>query len=157
MVFWGLILLTIVNVSALTTIWLQQQRTPPRPSSTFERLRRANQFFKEELGLTEQQANQFLDLGQLHGTEVHAIRDSIHILKEELFSELSVSSPDTSKMENIAEKIGAYQIQLERLLYQHFFELQSVCNEKQKEKLASIFSEHFKRIRRSGKPERDRR
>lgn len=146
LVFWGVALLVIMNISALTTIWFQQHR-PPEPSRRLELERReppperVNQFLKDELRLTEAQTAQFAEYQNRHFAHVREIREAMRDLKQELFHELSAPAPDTMKVERLAAAIGARQSELEKTTFYHFLGLKRLCTPEQQAKLDALFGE----------------
>jgi len=166
--FWGVILLVIMNISALATVWFQQHR-PPEPSRRPESERpeppqqRVSQFLKDELELTETQTLQFAEYQNRHFAHASEARDAIRNLKQELFFELSAPKPDTVKVERLAAAIGARQSELEKITFYHFLDLKRLCTPAQQTKLDALFGELLRMLdprhqpppRGEGPPPRD--
>jgi Spy/CpxP family protein refolding chaperone len=136
---WIIGLLVLLNVLTLGTIWFQQFRRPPAPLPPQDR-RSENQqrFLERELGLTEQQSQQFQTLREQFFRQSNAIMQAIHQLRKAMMDELFSSSPDTQKAHKLAEEIGAKYVEQERLLFNHFLELKAVCQPAQQEKFQAL-------------------
>lgn len=155
--FWGVVLLGLMSISALTTVWLQQHRPLAFASrAEGERLEppheRVMKFLKEELQLTETQAAQFAEYQTRHFTLAREHRDAIRDLKQELFQELSAPAPDTVKAERLAAAIGARQAELEKITFYHFLELKRLCSPAQQTKLDALFDELLRMLDPRPKP-----
>jgi Spy/CpxP family protein refolding chaperone len=157
--FWGVALLVIMNISALTTVWFQRYRPQElahRPE--LERREpppeRVKQFLKEELGLTEAQMTQFAEYQNRHFAHAREIRDAMRDLKQELFHELSSSAPDTMKVERLAAAIGVRQSELEKTTFYHFLGLKRLCTPEQQTKLEALFGELLRLLDPRHKPPR---
>ncbi|HEY4613571.1 MAG TPA: periplasmic heavy metal sensor [Bacteroidota bacterium] len=144
--FWGVVLLVIMNISALTTVWFQQHRRQevlrrPELERPGPPQQRVMQFLKEELQLTEGQTTQFAEYQKRHFAHARVIRDAIRDLKHELFQELSTQGPDTVKVQRLAAAIGAEQSELEKITFYHFLDLKRMCTPVQQPKLDALFDE----------------
>ena len=139
---WLLGLLVLLNVLTLGTIWFQQFRRPPAPLSPQDKRSEDQQrFLEQELGLTEQQSQQFQTLREQFFLQSNTIMHEIHQLRKTMTDELFSSSPDTQKAHKLAEEIGAKHAEQERLMFHHFLELASVCQPAQREKFQALMRE----------------
>lgn len=133
---WIIVLLVILNVFALATTWIirpTRVQENPRPP--------VRDFLKEELHLTEEQAQQFEELRKQHFLQSKAITDEAHQLKRAMLDELFSSPPNLAKVEELTEEIGEKQEELEQLRFQHFLALKSLCQPEQVEKLRALIEE----------------
>jgi protein CpxP len=136
---WIIGLLVLLNVLTLGTIWFQQFRRPPAPPPLQDqRSENQQRFLERELGLTEQQSQQFQTLRKQFFLQSNAIMQAIHQLRKTMTDELFSSSPDTQKAQKLAEEIGAKQAEQERLSFNHFLELKAVCQPAQQEKFQAL-------------------
>jgi Spy/CpxP family protein refolding chaperone len=145
---WLLGFLILLNVVTLGTIWFQQFRRPPVPRPPQDR-RSENQqrFLEQELGLTEQQSQQFQTLREQFFLQSNAIMQKVHQLRKTMTDELFSSSPDTQKAHKLAEEIGAKHAEQERLLFHHFLELKAVCQPAQREKFQALMRDLLERMK----------
>jgi protein CpxP len=136
---WIIGLLVLLNVLTLGTIWFQQFRRPPMPPPLQDqRSENQQRFLERELGLTEQQSQQFQTLREQFLLQSNAIMQEIHQLRKTMTDELFSTSPDTQKAQKLAEESGAKHAELELLLFHHFLELKAVCQPAQQEKFQTL-------------------
>ena len=136
---WIIILLVIMNLGTLGTILFLHFKQPSLPRNGGPDP--AQHFLERELHLTEEQAQQFEELRKEHFLQSKAINDEVHQLKSAIMEELFSSSPDSEKVERLAEEIGKKQAELEQLRFQHFLALKSLCQPEQVEKLQALIHE----------------
>ena len=152
LLFWGIILLVIMNVSSLATVWYQQHSVPFPPTPDRPPPQRTNQFLLRELDLTDAQAEEFAELQRQHFDKTRRIHDAIRDLKNEFFAELSVEFPDTLHANRIAGEIGAKQTELELATFYHFLELKSKISPSQKEKFDGLIQDLLRSMGPKPKP-----
>lgn len=146
LVIWGIALLVLMNIAALTTVWFQQRQIPVPPQLDPGPPKAAQRFLRRELDLSKAQMEAFANLQRQHFEEVRAVQEAIRNLKGELFSELSAAQPDTLRMERLAVEIGDRQTELEKTTFRHFLNLKKHCTPEQQEKLHSLFGRLMHRM-----------
>ena len=146
-----LVLLTIVNVAALATIAYHRFHAK-RPFPPIGRFEGRGDFLKQELGLSEQQAKEFQAHMQRSRTEMEPIRDSIRIMRAELMFELTKQEPDAQRLNQLAEEIGALEVDLKKKSITHMLEGKTLLTPEQQKKFFSHFREGLDRMH----PMRDR-
>jgi Spy/CpxP family protein refolding chaperone len=105
--------------------------------------RNVQNFLRNELNLSEEQLQQFKNLRKQHFEQSRFIMHEIRELKKEMMNELFESTPDTSKLEQLANEIGKRQTELGKLTSNHFLDLKSVCQVHQRRKLRALLHEFF--------------
>jgi Spy/CpxP family protein refolding chaperone len=144
---WTIIILVILNLSALATILFRELRKPPPPPPSPERRPEEVQHFLErELNLSPEQAQQFEELRKQHHFQSRAVRDEIRRLRKEIMDELFKSSPDTTKVRKLSDEIGMKEAELVRILFYHFMDLESVCQPEQNGKFRALIQELLRMI-----------
>ncbi len=136
-----IILLTLLNLSVLSWVWFSQ-RTLQDPLSS-ERIEKALHFNHE-------QENQFRKIKDDHFTEIRPIRDSIKIIKSELFDYLKQENQDPkiieAKMFVMLEKIE----ENETKTLQHFAKIRAICTPEQKKVFDNDIIDRFKKQGQNG-------
>ena len=178
----GLVLLFVINIAALGTIIYQNQKYnnerdfreeeterswhDSRREKRYERRmhedrddrsrpRRGNrfdQYIRDELNFDDNQFNKFLDLRAKNKEKQHAIVEKLAQKREEMMKELSSNTPDTTKLEQIAEQIGSLHKELKNKTIEHFLEVKKICNPSQEE----MFNNLIRRMERHHEPRRGR-
>ena len=134
---WGIVFLVTVNMGVLGTLGVLFFRRSPGPDP-------AQHFLQEELQLTETQMQKVEELKGLYQGKMKTINDEANELKEAIMEEVFLSSPDTEKVDQLAEEIGAKQAELERLRFQHFLELKSLFQPEQTQKFQAFIRDIFR-------------
>ena len=119
-----------------------------------------NDFLKKELNLSDDQAVKFKELRKAHFQKSKEEWKAIRDLKNEMLDAVSAESPDTLKANMIADQIGIKEANKEKLLVQHYLELQAECTPEQRQKLERVFKKamsrsKFRKGRRGKKKEKE--
>jgi len=132
------ILITLINLSALGTILYQRYKIsqPCEPGSSFERV-------KKEVGLSAAQVEQF----QVHRRAFHAELDSLDRLlateRRLLAAEIRTVNPDSVRIAAVVERIGQLQQQSQYRVIGHFFQIKKILTPDQQKKFFAIALERF--------------
>lgn len=150
---WIIGILVLLNLVLLSVLFF------PKPDQQEERGRRnPNNFLKKELNLTDAQLVQFKELRKTHFETSKEILKDIRTLKNEMLEAIAAASPDTLRANNLAEQIGLKETAKEKLLVQHYLELQEVCAPEQREKLKRVFKKAMSRGKfKKGKRNKNRK
>jgi periplasmic protein CpxP/Spy len=131
-----IILLILINLSVLSWLWFSQR--PPQDSLSPERI-------EKTLHFNHEQEEQFRKIKDDHFAEILPIRDSISIIKSELFDYLKQENPDPqfidAKMKIMLEKIK----ENETKTLQHFAKIRAICTPEQKVVFDNDILERFKK------------
>lgn len=142
----ALVLLNLILLSVLFFL---------RPQDGRGEKRNPNDFLKKELNLTDDQAVKFKELRKTHFQKSREEWKAIRTLKNEMLDAVSAESPDTLKANMIANQIGIKEANKEKLLVQHYLELQAECTSEQRQKLERVFKKAMSpRKFRKGKGEK---
>ncbi|MES2517089.1 MAG: hypothetical protein V4585_03210 [Bacteroidota bacterium] len=132
----AIIMLIIINLSVLACLWLSPRGIQGQLSP--ERIEKA-------LNFDSQQKERFEIIKDKHFAEVTPIRDSIKIIKSELFDYIKQDKPNPKfideKMNLLASKIK----ENEEKTLKHFTEVRAICNEEQKHVFDNEILERFKK------------
>jgi hypothetical protein len=146
----ALVLLALLNVTLLGILWWQNTNRmgdEPRARNHHNR-----QFlFTRELALNKSQTVSFDRLRQEYFLKIGPEMQAITMLKKQLIEESIQEKADTSKITNIAEKIGSRQAIIERKLALHFHDLSNVCRPEQRDSLKSVLERFATRKRFNNK------
>ena len=140
-----LVLLTLVNVAALATIAYHRLHAK-RPFRPMGRPDGRIDFLQQELGLSEEQAKEFQTHMERFRTEMEPIHDSIRTMRTELMSELAKQEPDAGRLSQLAEEIGALEVNLKKKSITHMLEGKTLLTPEQQKKFLSRFREGLDRM-----------
>jgi Spy/CpxP family protein refolding chaperone len=135
-----LALLTVVNIAALVTfgyhrLGFERHFHPAGPS---DEPRKA---IRQELGLSQEQAEEFEARFEKFRAETKPITDSLEAKKMEMMNELSAARPSMERVDKLAGEIGALHEQLQKKMALNLLEGKSLLTPEQQEKFFSLFRE----------------
>jgi Spy/CpxP family protein refolding chaperone len=137
------IILIVINVVTLATFIF-------RPHFVFHRENKCNtecdnprDFLKKELNLTEEQSAKFEQMRKAHSDTLSVLAREMHKKRNELTMEMMKVKPDTLLLFNTTDEIGDIYAAIRKLNIIHYWELKSLCNDTQKQKLDSVFKGVF--------------
>ena len=144
-------ILILINLSILWYLWFttnpqQDQASPIR--------------IEQSLHFDDGQKAQFEIIKNKHFSEVIIIRDSIKIIKAELFDYLKQDNLDQKYIDKKVELLANKIKENESKTLKHFTEIRAMCNKEQKQIFDNDILERFKRQRPNGgrgRPEMDGR
>ncbi len=136
---WVVIILLIVNISAIATIFIQVF-SDRRPECGFF-LDEPPKHIVKKLKPDEEQIEYF---SELHNTFREQTRDIIIRLnekREEMLTELSSNDPDTVRLKEIAEEYGKLHKHLKMNTIDHFLKMKKKCTPSQEKELNKFINE----------------
>ena len=154
-----IVLLVILNISALAFMWVKMGQKPkgPRPGLVANEQEKVSKIFKQELGLDDEQIEQFLKHRENHRSVSQEIQHEIQVLKEEMLNELFHDQVDTNTVARLTDEIAEKSKEMERLTFDHFAKLKKLCGEQQQELLQKLLDDFFRQQRlQSGPPPGER-
>ena len=141
---WLIIILLIINISAITTIFLginirDKKDVRQLPPKTEHHRHHDGRFFDGSLNLSEEQHQQFKKAKHKFYSEAKKIAGQMHKKRVEFINELASDETDTLKLQEIANEIGMLHSKLKFQTYKHYLDMKSICTKEQEEKLIKIF------------------
>lgn len=137
-----IILLLLLNSATLAFMWMHHKHGPTPPFGAgmppHGGPRGPGMFLIRELNFDDKQKQDFDKLREAHHQKARDIQDSLHTLKEKLFN--GIPSGDMNVANTTADKIAAFQKQLELITYEHFKQVRDLCNTEQKQKFDKIIT-----------------
>lgn len=142
LVFWVMILMILINVSAFSTFFLYYRANKPSQSDTTS-CSGTCRFLNEQLALTAEQTASVKKINQDFRTRTEPVVAEIKQTRTDLLAELALDKPDTSALNRYTEKIGELQKALQKAAILQFQQLKQICNPDQCLKLSAIYSEVY--------------
>lgn len=136
---WIIGILLAVNIFSITIVWIlvTKEKRPPHEMN-HEKPPAAEKMLQKELNLTDQQVIKFEELRKENFERMKVKIDKLNELKRQLSGQIFVAAKDTVKINRLTGEIGELQAGMEKLLFNHFSELVSLCSDEQKEKFKPI-------------------
>ncbi len=140
-IFWILIFLVLVNITALASyfIYFRKPANEPLPGSRYTK----GIALRQELSLTPEQSLEVNKINATYQASSESIIAAIRDKKAELLEELSVDNTDTSLVEKLAKDIDNEQNKLQMANIKQFLDLKKVCTPEQTQKLSQIYAEMY--------------
>lgn len=136
---WIIVILLVINVSAITTIIYHVYFFKSTPPSEFISGERPHKFMKKELNLSPEQEKEF---SQLKTEFRNNSKEILELLKENrivIMEELSKTDPDTAKLNQIADEIGFLHTSLKKKSIKHFIDMKNMCDSGQFVRLGRMY------------------
>lgn len=140
---WIIVILAVTNISTVGTIvYHRYLQKPVKPESATITIPESHlgRFFRDALGLTATQHEQFRTFRQAFHQQANQLTDQMQIKRNEMMEELGKENPDTVHLHALATDIGNLHRDLKHLTFEYYLEMKNVCTADQTEKLFQIFS-----------------
>lgn len=143
---WLVVILLAINIITLTIFWIYILDTKHPPEiKHFDKPHAEDAFIKKELNLSEYQAKTFEAKRNEFFSEADKLFNEMSELQVKLTNHLVQQGYPQDATDSIFNRIGIIQSTLERLRYNHFNELLSICSQDQKEKFIPIIKKVLER------------
>lgn len=140
-VFWVLIFLVVVNLTALATYYVNMRKPVAEPVSIPAAQKGAA--IGKELSLTAEQSARVSEINDRYRKTSEPIVQAIRERKAALLDELSKDVSDSLKLVSLAEEVSIEQKKLQEANIQQFLDLKHVCTPEQTQKLSQIYGELY--------------
>jgi len=141
---WIIVILIATNLSTIGSFYyhrladskaekvkLEEQTSIPGDQRT--------RFFRDELGLNNEQLDQFRDINRTFNRTARSIEMDLAQLRENLISELGVQNPDSVLLDQLATDIGDNHRKLKQVTTTFYLNMKKICTSEQQVKLHTIF------------------
>ncbi len=137
----GLILLFVVNISALVTFAYNRWVKPPskfHPPSSVE----SAPLMPRQLSLSHEQLKCFGDIRSSYEAEIQEIQAQIQEKRRTLVGEMKKDSPDMASIDKLIEEISRLQVEMQKKAVLNLFKEKEVLTPEQREKFFRLFEDH---------------
>jgi len=132
----GVVILVIVNISALLTIFyncrFKSIERPSGPPRSFD-------FLRHELALNDSQIVQLEAQRAAFDKQIDKFRLKLREKREALVEELRSDEPDSGRIDQLVEEIGELQTDLEKKAIRGILQGKAILTPEQREKLLRMF------------------
>ena len=137
LIFWLLVILVVINISALVTFFLyyqgQKKQGIENPADNTFRT------FQRELSLTPEQSGKVNSINARYRSLSGPISTELKAKRSALLEELASDDPDTFLLNKYAEEIGILQKEIQKAAIRQYLELKVVCDSHQCRKLSQFY------------------
>jgi len=141
-VFWIMILMIVVNISAFTSylIYFRVNRIAAPDAAGCGGTCR---FLDEQLALTTGQSAKIKEINNDFRLQTEPLVTEIKATRTALLDELALVKPDTARLNQYTDHIGELQKKLQKAAVVQFQQLKQVCTPDQCLRLSAIYSELY--------------
>lgn len=158
---WSVVVLLVLNVSTLATIGFHafQKNTISNTSQTanasksyFSSEKFSGRYFRDYLGLNNDQMNDFFKINQSFRREAFSIYEKLDEIRKNMLEEMSAEKSDTLKLNELSTELGSQHARLKVISFQYYLNIKEICTAEQKLKLKDIFKNFFETEAPAGFP-----
>jgi Spy/CpxP family protein refolding chaperone len=137
-VFWILIFLVLINITALATyfIYMRKPINETLPGSGIKQ----GIVLRQELSLTPEQSMEVNKINATYQASNEPIVEAIREKKAELLEELAKEKTDSTILTKLTEEIVIEQKKLQKANIKQFLDLKKICTPEQTFRLAQIYA-----------------
>ena len=152
------LLLVVTNITTVLTVrYKTNDRLTPNVIddniTNHQRFQRG-MHFKDELGLTDEQFQEFQQLRRTYNPIVRRMMLNMRSKRVELLDELSKENPDTIILNKISRDIGDMHTEMKIATNSYFIKMKHICTPEQQLKLIDVFKSMLGQQGNMGKPDR---
>jgi Spy/CpxP family protein refolding chaperone len=141
LLFWTLLVLVLINISALITFFMFT-RTGETTSCASPGKQQCYAF-REELGLTDDQNSQVMEINRIYRDSAHPIAAAIREARASVLHELEKENPDTNYLNSQLNTISDLQFKIQKENLRQYMALKRVCTPEQAQKLSALYHELY--------------
>ena len=141
LIFWILIFLVIVNLSALVTFFSFNRNSEEVTCNAMQP--QCGKAFQSELGLSHEQVQKVELINSEYQANSSPIVNEIRKIRSDILDELSSETPDTSYINQKSNELCDFQLQLQQANFTQFLELKKVCDPEQAQRLSALYRELY--------------
>lgn len=148
---WVIIILAVMNLTTILTLVFNKTQisnnevsaeTDPALAESAS-MKYSGRYFRDELGLNNEQMNKFSEFNPAFRQEVKTINLKLSEKRNEMLIEMSANNCDTIKLNMLSDSIGNLHANLKKETYMYYLNFKNICNTLQQEKLKQLFNEMF--------------
>ncbi len=148
---WTVGLLVLINIMSIGMLWMTLFRAPAPgspgggPEGRGPGHGPGQQLLAQELNLSSTQQDRLRALRQTHFENMNALQHQIHETQRRISEAIFDKTSNADQISVLATDVGQAWSRLELARYQHFKELESLCDVPQKRKLQSLLKDMVQR------------
>jgi uncharacterized membrane protein len=140
-VFWLLIFLVIINLSALITFLVYFSKNTTE--SAQQPQEKPGIAMRKELSLSTTQSEKVEVILADYRNTTEPITTNIRNYRSQLLEELAKEKPDTTVLNKCGEEICLFQKQMQKASVKQYMALKEICNTEQCQRLSSLYFELY--------------
>jgi hypothetical protein len=159
---WAIVVLAVLNIATITTVFYSRHKamqnlpmtSPGRRISERSSMKFSGWYFRDNLGLNEQQMSRFSQFNPSFRMQVQKINFELADKRHHMLLEMTAPKCDTVKLNQLSDSIGYLHARLKKLTYGYYLNFREICDRQQQQKLEQLFSEMFAAEKQPGPGQR---
>lgn len=143
----ALLLLLALNSVLLVLLVLKKPDTARNPVVNRPQAGGPKDFLIHELNLDAAQTAKYSEMARQHHEKIQRIEADVRQLRDSMTFQLESASPDTAAITRLVKKVGADQVLLDQVTFDHFRELRSICTPEQQARFAKVIRQALHMMR----------
>jgi hypothetical protein len=141
LLFWLLLFLTVLNVSALISYFIFRNKNS---ESLCEREHQGKcNYFQQELNLSESQVKKVEDINTAYSMTSEPLVADIREIRSSILNELEKTDPDTALISEYSRNLTLLQLKMQKANINQFLALKKVCNTIQLQRLSALYRDLY--------------
>jgi Spy/CpxP family protein refolding chaperone len=141
LIFWVLIILVVINVSALVSFFLFTK--PPAPAPCCPPEEQQCMAFRDELKLSEAQTVQVNAINNAYAASAGPVSAEIKKTRAAILTEMENETPDTVKLTLLTDQLALLQMKIQKENIKQYSELKRVCTPEQAQRLSGLYRDLY--------------
>ncbi len=140
-IFWVLIILVAINISALVSFFLFSK--PPAAAPCCSPEEQQCIAFRDELNLSADQNQQVTAINKVYTESAEPIAATIKEMRASILTELEKESPDTLQLNTFVAQLAVLQMKIQKENIKQFSALKRVCTPDQAQRLSALYRDLY--------------
>ncbi|MFZ4520212.1 MAG: Spy/CpxP family protein refolding chaperone [Bacteroidales bacterium] len=141
LIFWVLVILVIINVTALVSFFLFSKPQPQAPCcSPAEQQCVA---FRDQLNLTAEQTGKVSLINENYEASAGPTAAAIKSTRDAILTELEKELPDTMQIASLIDRLAGLQVSIQKDNIKQYSELKKVCTPEQAQRLSALYRDLY--------------
>ena len=139
--FWVMIILIIINISALASFFLLTRHAASPTCCPADG--KQGHSITNELGLSAVQTEKVSFINQNYKAHAEPIAASIKDTRSAILNELEQQNPDTNLLNRLTSELSVLQKNIQQENIKQYMELKKVCNQEQAQRLSALYRDLY--------------
>jgi Spy/CpxP family protein refolding chaperone len=141
LIFWVLIILVVINISALISFFIFTK--PPAPAPCCSPAEQQCIAFRDELSLSATQTLQVAAINKIYKESAEPVANAIKETRAAILTELEKDSPDSLQLNALTNQLALLQMKIQKENITQYRALKHVCTTDQALKLSALYRDLY--------------
>ena len=142
LIFWVLIIMVIINISALASFFLLTKTQAPPPPCCPPAEKQCGAF-RDELNLSAEQTLKVGAINKNYQESAEPIATAIKGTRAAILNELEKETPDSNYLNVLTNQLGLLQLKIQKENIKQYTKLKHVCTPEQAHRLSALYRDLY--------------